>query len=157
MKVSLHPVVVVCSAALAACCLFAGRGRAPAPAPAARSAAVLHGAGQAWAVLRRRVRASARRALQALLLCLAAPLAARVPARGPELWVDPVPLPCPAAGRALKLPPAPDTAESPAAPPGQAGHPARASPGGKPPFGRRPVDFWRPAFPPGTRPQPLCY
>ena len=133
MKRLLCPAAVALSAVLAACCLLAARCRPsalPAP-PAARAGAVLSAAGQALTLLRRKARAAARRTLQTLLLCLAAPLAAWMAGRtaGPMSALP---------GRAAtpaEVRPSCRTAAAPRvfaaggfAPPDGCGHPARAGP-----------------------------
>lgn len=145
MKVSLHPVVVVCSAALAACCLLAGRGRLPASSTRHPPAGtVLHCAGQALTILRQKARRTAHRAMQALLACLTVPLAAWMAAAKTASPALRLILPGQAAPARALLPAAaadPDAASAPAAPPGNAAHPARASP--------------PPGCPP--RPHPICF
>ena len=106
MKLFARCVISACSAALAACCLLAGRHAVAPVRPNAGSGMVLQCAGQALTVLRRRVMASARRAAQALLLCLAAPVAAWMVSTRPEVWVELQALPAGAetAARPLNLP-----------------------------------------------------
>lgn len=116
MKHITHPAFAFVSAALAACCLLAGRARTAAvrivraarPAhSAAQSSALLDNAGRALDALRRRMRQAARRALAASLLLLAVPGAGLVACREPEVWTDIALLPAGAGvsgGRTLRLP-----------------------------------------------------
>lgn len=116
MKHITHPAFAFVSAAMAACCLLAGRARTAAVRivraakpthSAAQSSALLDNAGRALDTLRRRMRQAARRALAASLLLLAAPGAALLACGDTELWTD-IPL-LPAGtrvggGRTIRLP-----------------------------------------------------
>lgn len=128
MRSVTHPAFAFVSAALAACCLLAGRARTAAvrlvraakPAhSAAQSSTLVDSAGRALDALRRRMQAAARRALAASLLLLATPGTGLVCRSAPEFWTDVQRLPAGSfcgGGRTIRLP-APHRDERPGATP----------------------------------------
>ncbi|WP_294497158.1 hypothetical protein [uncultured Gemmiger sp.] len=110
----------VCSAALAACCLLAGRGR-PAVSSRPQGQSRVQCAGQALETVRRRLQRQLHRAARALALWLAMPSVLLAAPAGVWVELKPVPAGHAPAPRALRLP-----AGGPAARPGRPAPPGDA-------------------------------